>query len=72
MEKNMKLISKEFWAYAGERAIKTVAQAAIASIVASEVIGILNVDFVAVISVSALAGLLSLLTSVGFHTEETE
>jgi hypothetical protein len=67
----MKLISKEFWAYAGERAIKTVAQAAIATLGASQVIGILDVDLTGVLSVSLLAGVLSLLTSVAFHNEES-
>lgn len=47
---------------AGVRAIKTVAQTAIATIGTSAVIG--DVDWVIVVSASALAGLLSLLTSV--------
>ena len=58
----MEKLSK-YWSYAGERAIKTVAQVAIATIGVGAV-GILDVDWVNVASVSALAGVMSLLTSV--------
>lgn len=47
---------------AGVRAIKTVAQTAVATIGTSAVIG--QVDWLMVASASALAGILSLLTSV--------
>jgi hypothetical protein len=53
-----------FWAYAGERAIKTVAQSALAVITASGVIGLLDLNAIEILSVSGLAGLMSLLTSV--------
>jgi hypothetical protein len=49
--------------YAGERCAKTVAQVAIATIGVGAV-GVLDVDWVQVASVSALAGVMSLLTSV--------
>lgn len=52
-----------YWSFAGERAAKTVAQVAIATIGVGAV-GILDVDWVQVGSVSALAGVMSLLTSV--------
>jgi hypothetical protein len=47
---------------AGVRAVKTVAQTAIATIGTSAVLG--DVDWIMVCSASALAGVLSLLTSV--------
>lgn len=50
--------------FAGIRAIKTVAQTAAAMIGMNTVIGIGEVDWKMVVSASALAGILSLLTSV--------
>ena len=54
---------KAYLDYAGERAVKTVAQTAIATIGVG-VAGVFDVDWVNVLSVSALAGIMSLLTSV--------
>ena len=48
---------------AGIRAIKTVAQSAVAMLT-GEMIGIVEVDWLNVLSVSAMAGVVSLLTSV--------
>ena len=55
---------KRYWDYSAERAAKTVAQTAIATMTAAGVIGILEVDWVQVLSVAGLAGVMSLLTSV--------
>ena len=57
-----KLLSKEWWKEAGTRAIKTVAQTAIATIGTSALIE--NVNWLVVLSASALAGALSILTSI--------
>lgn len=56
------LANKEWWIRAGIRALKTVAQTAIASIGTAAVMSEVNWVFVA--SASALAGVLSLLTSL--------
>lgn len=53
---------KNWWKAAGVRAIKTVAQTAVATIGTAAVLG--AVDWIMVASASALAGVLSLLTSV--------
>lgn len=55
--------TKKWIKAAGVRAIKTVAQTAVATIGTSAYLG--EVNWVAVASASALAGVLSLLTSVG-------
>lgn len=58
----MKYNFKDWIKAAGIRAIKTVAQTAVATIGTSAVMG--SVDWVMVASASALAGIVSLLTSV--------
>ena len=55
-------MNKKWFKAAGIRAIKTVAQTAVATIGTSAVIN--EVDWIAVVSASLLAGILSLLTSV--------
>lgn len=64
----MKIFSLEFLNYAGERAVKTVAQAAIAFL-GSGSIGLFAIDWAGLASVSLGAGLLSLLTSVAFKKD---
>lgn len=55
-------MNKKWWNAAGIRAVKTVAQAAVATIGTAAAMG--QVDWKFVVSASALAGILSLLTSV--------
>ena len=62
---------KKYFDYSLERALKTVAQVAIASIGATAV-GVLDVEWVQVLSVSALAGIMSLLTSVITYDQSSE
>jgi hypothetical protein len=50
--------------YSVERAIKTIAQTAIAVITGSQVLNVIDVDWAQVAGIAALAGVMSLLTSV--------
>ncbi len=56
------IFTKEWWIAAGIRALKTVAQTAIATIGTAVVLS--DVNWLAVVSASLLAGILSLLTSL--------
>lgn len=57
-----KIFSKEWWIAAGIRAVKTLAQTAVATIGTTAVLN--EVDWLMVASASGLAAVLSLLTSV--------
>lgn len=63
-------MNAKWWKAAGIRAIKTVAQTAVATIGTSAVIS--EVNWLIVASASALAGILSLLTSVAGLPEVKE
>lgn len=63
-------MSKQWWKCAGIRAIKTLAQTAIATIGTSAVLT--EVNWEVVVSASVLAGILSLLTSIAGLPEVEE
>ncbi len=64
----MKIFSADFWNYSLERAIKTVAQSALAFL-GSGSMGLFTIDWASLASVSLGAGLLSILTSVAFKKD---
>lgn len=61
---------KKFWRATGIRAVKTICQAAIAGIGTAAVMG--GVDWVYVASSSAVAGIISVLTSVAAGLPEVK
>lgn len=63
-------MNAKWWKAAGIRAIKTVAQTAVATIGTSAILS--EVNWIAVASASALAGILSMLTSVAGLPEVKE
>ena len=67
---NMKNNFKNWFKCAGIRAIKTVAQTAVATIGTSVAIG--DVNWIMVVSASGLAGILSILTSIAGLPEVKE
>ena len=66
------LTSKAFWASAGERAIKTFAQTALALLGTTQLVSVIDVDWLEVAGVSLLAAVLSILTSVTLPAAETK
>jgi hypothetical protein len=60
----MSIFTKAFWSYAGERAGKTIAQTAIALLTVGGITGVLDVAWVPLASAVALAGIISILTSM--------
>lgn len=66
-----KYANKTFWVDAFDRAVATIAQAAVA-VLTADVTGLLDVDWVQILSVSGLAGAVSILTSVAFRGQDTK
>jgi hypothetical protein len=64
----MTILSREFWDYSLERAAKTFAQTALAAL-GTGTIGLLDIDWVVVGSLSGGAALLSVLTSIVTHSK---
>ena len=63
---------KKYWKDSSIRAVKTMAQTAV-SLIGTNTVGITEVDWMAVLSVSALAGIVSMLMSVvNMPTDEDE
>lgn len=62
--------TKKWWKAAGIRAVKTIAQTAVATIGTAVALG--GVDWIMVASASALAGILSILTSIAGLPEVKE
>lgn len=62
-------MSKEFWAAVGIRALKTVCQTAVA-LIGTNAAGITDVNWVGVASGAALAGVVSVLTSLATDLPE--
>jgi hypothetical protein len=66
--KNM-LLTIEFWKTAGETAVRVAAAAALGAIGATQV-SALEVDWTQLLGIALLAGVVSLLTSIGVPTPE--
>jgi hypothetical protein len=66
-----KYANVQFWIDTADRAVATFAQAAVATLSAG-VIGILDVDWVQIASVSGLAALVSVGTSIAFRGNGTQ
>lgn len=61
----------DWWYAAGIRAVRTMAQTAVA-LIGTNAVGVTSVDWVGVASGAALAGIVSLLTSVGGLPEASD
>ena len=64
-------MTKKFWKAAGIRALKTFCQTFVSTVGTTAVV-LSDVNWTVVLSASALAGVLSIATSVGFGIPEVE
>ena len=60
----MTIFDRKFWKHTAERSLKTVAQAAAALLVGNG-FGLLDADWLSVLSIAGMAGVVSVLTSIG-------
>ena len=66
----MRIKDSQFWKASAIRAIKTIAQTALSMLTVGQ--AVLDVDWLNVISVSAVAGLISVLTSIATGLPEVD
>lgn len=66
----MNRYNKFFWLAAANRALRTVAQSAVSMLTVGQ--AVMDVDWLKVLSVSAVAGVISILTSVATGIPEAE
>ena len=66
------IMTVAFWKSAGERAIKTAAQAAITILGTDQFVSAMDVNWVEVGGIALLAGILSILTSIVIPAAETK
>lgn len=66
------IMTVAFWKSAGERAIKTAAQAAIAILGTDQFVSAMDVNWTEVGGIALLAGILSILTSIVIPAAETK
>jgi hypothetical protein len=64
------LKNKDFWKACGIRALKTVAQTALSMLTVGQ--AVIDVDWLNVLSVSAVAGIISILTSIATGLPEVD
>lgn len=68
----MSFLTADFWNYALERAVKTFAQTAVATLTAAGVLGLFEIDAINVLSVASFGFVTSVLTSLSTYDEERD
>jgi hypothetical protein len=64
-------MDKKWWLAAGNRAVRTMAQTAVA-LIGTNAVGVTDVNWLGVISGAALSGVVSILTSIAAGLPEVE